>query len=199
MSELEIRIVSPSGTEFLLMNNIGLLGTSTSIATIFDDQADSTLADEKFVHISPRIKPQSSINSVFQGQSSAGIWKLKIKDIAGVSGGTLSSWGIQINNSPVIGIQSVSAEVPERFSLGQNYPNPFNPKTNIGLRIAGFGFVSLKVFDVSGKEVAVLVNEELNAGVYNVDFDASNLSSGTYFYKMETGGFSEVKKMVVVK
>ena len=92
-----------------------------------------------------------------------------------------------------------SNEIPREVALTQNYPNPFNPMTNIGLRIAGFGFVSLKVFDLTGKEVAVLVNEELNAGVYNVDFDASNLSSGTYFYKMETAGFSEVKKMVVVK
>ena len=57
----------------------------------------------------------------------------------------------------------------------------------------------MKVFDITGKEVAVLVNEELNAGVYNVDFDASNLSSGTYFYRMETEGFSEVKKMIVLK
>ena len=197
--ELEIKIVSPSGTEFLLMNNIGLLGTSTSVATIFDDQADSTLADDKFIHISPRIKPQSSINFVFQGQNAAGVWKLKIRDMAGVSGGSLSSWGIQINNSPVIGIQNISGEVPEKFSLGQNYPNPFNPMTNIGLRIADFGFVSLKVFDITGKEVAVLVNEELNAGVYNVDFDASHLSSGTYFYRMETAGFSDVKKMIVIK
>ena len=61
------------------------------------------------------------------------------------------------------------------------------------------GFVPLKVFDITGKEVAVLVNEELSAGVYNVDFDASNLSSGTYFYSMETSGFRDVKKMVVVK
>ncbi len=199
MSELEIKIVSPSGTEFILMNSIGLLGTSTSIATVFDDQADSSLADDKFIHISPRIKPQSGINSVFQGQSSAGVWRLKIRDMSGVSGGMLSSWGIQINNSPVIGIQNVSAEVPERFSLGQNYPNPFNPMTNVKIQMPKSGFVSLKVFDITGKEVAVLVNQELNAGVYNVDFDASNLSSGTYFYRMETAGFKDVKKMVVVK
>ena len=59
--------------------------------------------------------------------------------------------------------------------------------------------MKLAVFDITGKEVAVLVNQELSAGVYNVDFDASNLSSGTYFYRMETAGFSDVKKMIVVK
>lgn len=97
------------------------------------------------------------------------------------------------------GITQISSNVPEGFSLSQNYPNPFNPKTNIGLRIADFGFVSLKVFDVTGKEVAVLVNENLRAGEYNVDFDASNLASGMYFYRMETAGFTEVKKMILIK
>ncbi len=104
-----------------------------------------------------------------------------------------------IKYSQTIGIQNIGSEIPEVYSLSQNYPNPFNPKTNIGLRIADFGFVSLKVYDITGKEVAVLVNQEMSAGVYNVDFDASNLSSGTYFYSMETAGFRDVKKMVVVK
>ena len=104
-----------------------------------------------------------------------------------------------IKYAQTVGVQNVNSEVPDRFSLGQNYPNPFNPKTNIGLRIADFGFVSLKVFDITGKEVAVLIDQEMNAGVYNVDFDAANLSSGMFFYKMETAGFTDVKKMVVVK
>ena len=104
-----------------------------------------------------------------------------------------------IKYSQTIGIQNIGSEIPEVYSLSQNYPNPFNPKTNIGLRIADFGFVSLKVYDITGKEVAVLVNQEMSAGVYNVDFDASNLSSGTYFYSMETAGFRDVKKMVIVK
>jgi len=74
------------------------------------------------------------------------------------------------------------------------------------LRIARFGFVSLKVFDITGKEIAVLVNENLNAGTYNVDFDASQLASGTYFYRLVVGentnnggSFTDVKKMIVVK
>ncbi|MBE2217569.1 MAG: SBBP repeat-containing protein [Ignavibacteria bacterium] len=119
-----------------------------------------------------------------------------------VTGSSRSSTGFDIATikySQTVGIQNIGNEIPEGFSLSQNYPNPFNPKTNIGLRIAGFGFVSLKVFDITGKEVSVLVNEELSAGVYNVDFEASNLSSGTYFYSMETAGFRDVKKMVIVK
>jgi len=120
--------------------------------------------------------------------------------VTGVSAGLgTNNDYLTIKYSQPVGITPITTEIPERFSLGQNYPNPFNPITNIGLRVADFGFVSLKVFDITGKEVAVLVNEVLNAGVYNVDFDASNLSSGTYFYRMETAGFSDVKKMVVVK
>jgi len=90
-------------------------------------------------------------------------------------------------------------EIPREYVLMQNYPNPFNPVTKIGLRIADFGFVSLKIFDITGKEIAVLVNENMSAGVYNIDFDASHLASGTYFYRMEANGFTDIKKMMLVK
>lgn len=89
--------------------------------------------------------------------------------------------------------------IPEQYSLEQNYPNPFNPSTNIGFRISDFGFVSLKVYDVLGKEVAILVNEEKDRGVYTINFDASGLSSGIYFYKLQAGNFVETKKMQLLK
>ncbi len=97
------------------------------------------------------------------------------------------------------GVTQVSEEIPGEFSLEQNYPNPFNPTTSIGLRIADFGFVSLKVYDITGKVVAVLLNREMNAGVYSIDFDAGNIGSGIYFYRMESGDFSATKKMILVK
>lgn len=100
----------------------------------------------------------------------------------------------------LVAVEPVAAnEIPQEYALLQNYPNPFNPKTNIGLRIANSGFVSLKVLDITGKEVAVLVNGELSAGVYNVGFDASFLASGTYFYRLEANGFTGVKKMILIK
>jgi hypothetical protein len=98
-----------------------------------------------------------------------------------------------------IGIQPINNEIPDRYELSQNYPNPFNPKTNIKLQIAKAGFVKLTVFDITGKETAILVNENLNAGEYNVDFNASWLTSGVYFYRLETEGFTDVKKMILVK
>jgi uncharacterized delta-60 repeat protein len=119
-----------------------------------------------------------------------------------VAGGSRSATGNDyaiIKYAHPIGIQTISSETPENFSLGQNYPNPFNPVTNIKLQIPSGGVVKVTVFDISGREVAELVNRNLSAGTYNVDFDASHLASGTYFYKMETKEFTEVKKMVLVK
>jgi hypothetical protein len=99
----------------------------------------------------------------------------------------------------VIGITNISSEIPKSFMLSQNYPNPFNPITNINVQLSKTGFVKLVVFDVLGREVKTLVNEELNAGSYRVDFDGSRLSSGIYFYRLETSGFTETRKMILIK
>lgn len=93
----------------------------------------------------------------------------------------------------------VAIGVPNRYLLAQNYPNPFNPSSIINYQLAINSFVSLKVYDLAGKEVASLVNEVKDAGYYTVTFDAKNLSSGTYFYKLSTDKFSDVKKMVIIK
>ncbi len=85
------------------------------------------------------------------------------------------------------------------YSLMQNYPNPFNSITKIQLQVASYKFVKLVVFDITGKEVAVLINKELQAGTYEVRFDAKHLSSGIYFYKLTAGEFSEMRKMIYLK
>ncbi len=90
-------------------------------------------------------------------------------------------------------------ELPKTYSLAQNYPNPFNPVTKINFALPKQGFVSLKVYDVLGREVSTLVNEVKQAGSYSVDFDASYLSSGVYFYRIESGNFSDIKRMILVK
>ncbi len=88
---------------------------------------------------------------------------------------------------------------PLSFSLNQNYPNPFNPSTLIRYSISNRGNVMLKVFNLLGKEVAVLVNEEKNAGNYEINFDASGLSSGVYFYELTSAGTKMTKKMIIMK
>ena len=89
---------------------------------------------------------------------------------------------------------------PETFSLNQNYPNPFNPNTTISFSLVDMEFVSLKIYDILGREIKTLINnEEMESGTYEIDFDANNLNSGIYFYKLTTNNFSEMKKMILVK
>ena len=91
------------------------------------------------------------------------------------------------------------AQIPKNFELLQNYPNPFNPTTTIRFEIREAGFVSLKVYDLLGEEIATLKNEQQRPGVYSVEYDASELSSGIYWYQLKTGNDTEIKKMMVVK
>jgi hypothetical protein len=90
-------------------------------------------------------------------------------------------------------------ELATAYKLDQNFPNPFNPTTNITFTIPNDGNVSLKVFDLLGREVATLINEARTAGSYTETFDASRLSSGTYFYRLESGSFVQTKKMIIMK
>ena len=90
-------------------------------------------------------------------------------------------------------------EIPNQYDLKNNYPNPFNPSTNIEFSIAGTGKVSLKIFDVLGKEIKTLVDEEKTPGNYKVTFDAGSLSSGVYFYMLKAGGHITTKKMCLLK
>jgi hypothetical protein len=99
----------------------------------------------------------------------------------------------------VTGVTPISANIPKEYKLLQNYPNPFNPVTKISFEIPKTGFVTLRVFDLLGREIKTLVNEVKNAGSYNVDFDGYSFSSGTYFYRLESNGYFETKKMVLIK
>jgi hypothetical protein len=87
----------------------------------------------------------------------------------------------------------------DKVQLNQNTPNPFNPSTKITFSIPNTEFVSIKIFDMLGREVAVLVNGQLNAGTHSVNWNAAGLTSGAYFYKIQAGTFSEIKKMLLIK
>ena len=101
--------------------------------------------------------------------------------------------------TPLVGVGNNSTIIPGTYALSQNYPNPFNPITQIKFDLPKQGFTTLKVFDILGREVSRLVNEVKTPGSYIVDFDGTNLSSGVYFYKLEVNGFSDVKRMVLIK
>jgi hypothetical protein len=104
-----------------------------------------------------------------------------------------------IEGSGVIGVQPISNEVPFAYHLFQNYPNPFNPVTKIRFSLPRSGYVTLKVFDISGRLVSTIVNHEMQAGTFEADFNASGIASGVYFYKITTGSFSSTKKMILTK
>jgi hypothetical protein len=103
----------------------------------------------------------------------------------------------------VIGIQQISSEVPAAFGLSQNYPNPFNPTTNIKFELPVSGFAVLKIYDVIGREVKTLINGQLTVGTYKADFDASQLTSGVYFYRLTvksaSSEWTQTRKMMLVK
>ena len=104
-----------------------------------------------------------------------------------------------VEGSGVIGITPIGTEVPNAYALSQNYPNPFNPSTKIKFSVPVSGKVVMQVYNVLGSVVSTLVNSNVKAGAYEVDFNASGLSSGVYFYKLSSGNFVETKKMILVK
>ncbi len=112
----------------------------------------------------------------------------------GYYGGRYSDTGVGVKDS-----RSESGNIPNEYALMQNYPNPFNPSTTIQFALPKAGVVSLKVYNILGEEVAELINREMNAGFQSINFDASHLSSGLYFYRISAGNFVDVKKMLLLK
>ncbi|OGU70166.1 MAG: hypothetical protein A2V93_03795 [Ignavibacteria bacterium RBG_16_34_14] len=104
----------------------------------------------------------------------------------------------QITLEP-LSVNQINSLIPGSFALAQNYPNPFNPITTIQYSLPQRGNVTLKVYDVLGKEIAVLVNEEKETGVHSVNFDATGLASGIYMYRLQAGSFIETRKMVLIR
>ena len=99
----------------------------------------------------------------------------------------------------ISGIEDENGTIPNKFTLNQNYPNPFNPTTTISYFISKPATTSLKVYDILGKEVKTLVNEYQTIGSYKIELDASSLSSGVYFYKLQSGSFSNTRKMILLR
>jgi subtilisin-like proprotein convertase family protein len=200
-TDLVVSLVSPAGDSVEVFNRYQLLHPLENINAIFDDWADSSLVYDKSMGWLPRVRPSNSLNAAFAGRSSKGIWKLHVNDVSGGDVGRLYVWGLQFNNTTATGIALNSEEVtPGKFSLVQNYPNPFNPTTKIGFGVSGLGSrVKIAVYDLLGREVAVLMDERKEAGRYEVKWDASRCASGVYVCRMTAGDFVESKKMILMK
>jgi hypothetical protein len=158
---------------------------------------------------------------IYADYGSRKVWKLLLSggvvsdnSIIGTSPQGVPSFGVDQNNELYIvgasgtifklqdlsvGVNGNSNELPSGFSLEQNYPNPFNPTTNIYYNVGMTSLVNISIFDMTGQEIAVLLNETKPAGRYSVEWNASNLPSGVYFYRMTVEGKSFEKKMVLIK
>jgi hypothetical protein len=149
-----------------------------------------TASDTSFTEY--RIKV--SDNSLWYGR----IDQLRLDPVNSISSGTVKLEQVKLL-SGLTSIKQENAEVPVKYELLQNYPNPFNPTTTIKYSIPKSGLVTLKVYNILGQEVSSLVNREQKIGTYNVTFDASKLASGVYMYKIQSGSYSLIKKMMLLK
>jgi Secretion system C-terminal sorting domain len=178
-----------------IVDNVGGSGDNF-IGTILNDSASTPIASGT-APFTGSFRPSNPLTP-FNGAFTSGYWTLVATDTAGGDTGLLKAWCLVITYAGCTGIQQ-TIEIPNYYSLGQNYPNPFNPVTNIKFSLPQAQNVKLVVFDILGKEVATLVNEYKTSGVYQVDFDASHLASGVYFYSIQTPNFTQTKRMLLVK
>jgi photosystem II stability/assembly factor-like uncharacterized protein len=123
----------------------------------------------------------------------------RVSDNTLFAGVTVGSMGVHEYTLLPLAVNNQNTEIPKNFSLNQNYPNPFNPSTIIEYAVPKTAFVTVKVYDLMGKEVKTLVSETKQAGYYSLTFNASNLTSGVYFYKIIAGDFTASKKMMLIK
>ena len=195
VADLTIALTAPNGQVRELTSGNGSSGDH--ILTFFVD-GQTSVTNTSYLPPWSNICAAEQTFGNFGNSLAQGNWVLTVSDVASGDLGVLQGWGIRINNG-VTGNQQVGNTLPAKFSLYQNYPNPFNPATTIKYDIAKNSDVKIALYDILGREVQILVNQFLNAGTYEVNLDASNIATGTYFYKISAGSFTDIKKMVIIK
>lgn len=129
----------------------------------------------------------------------AGTWYFWVRARDRYCDNRTSAYSTSVSCVVVTGIGQIGNIIPDNFYMNQNYPNPFNPLTQINFGLKKDEFVEMKIFDVTGKEIMTLINSKMNAGNHIVEFDGSNFASGIYFYRINAGTFTDIKKMVLIK
>lgn len=167
------------------------------ISTVLND--NSSLAIENgTAPFTGYYKPSRPLN-IFNGMNAYGDWTLSIIDNFAGNDGILNSWSLKITLDVLVNIEEENDKILTNYQLHQNYPNPFNPTTTINFSLPQTGIVNLKIYNLLGEEVITLIAEERQAGNHSVQFNASYLSSGIYFYKLQAGSFFQTKKMILLK
>ena len=185
-----------AGVRDTLVNRVG--GESRNfIATTFDDESTIPLSAgmAPFTGVFRPVQPLSRFN----GLPAGGDWILEVRDVQTGNTGELRGWSMAVSFGAPTAVEEPRGEVPRDFALEQNYPNPFNPVTTIAYRLPEASRVTLAVFDVMGREVARLLDGVEEAGSRTVRFDASGLASGVYFYRLQAGGRTAVKKLTILR
>jgi len=186
--------ITPDGA-FAYVGNNGS-GTVSVIATATNSVVATVGVGASALGVA--ITPDGNFAYVANGGSNTvSVIDIATNTVVATIGGVQSPEGIAITIGPV-GITDERA-IPTAYALSQNFPNPFNPKTIIKYDISEFSFVTLKIYDVLGNEITTLVNKEISAGSYEVEFNATTLPSSIYFYQLQAGSFVETKKMVLMK
>ncbi len=213
IGDLTVKLKSPSGLTVTLMQRPGpgTLGSSGDNPDIvLDDEAETSI--ENITHtgsqqVVGRYRPDPQALSLFDGEDINGNWILQVLDSRSSQTGTLTQWGFKVKTiaSAITDVpEDLTGAVPRQFMLLQNYPNPFNPSTTIRYQMAVPGHVTLTVYNILGQRIRTLVNGRKPAGGHEVAWDGLDahgvpMSSGVYFYRLQTGGQSSVRKMVLVK
>lgn len=175
-----------------------------------DNSSDASLTADLAIRKPQQFRPptgrqlQWSVTRISNGQVlQNGITAVGAEDLVSITGITLYRDPDRVRirvSDPTVAVEENNSEtLPTEFSLSQNYPNPFNPSTVISFQLPVNSHVTLKVFDVNGREVATLVEGELSAGNHIVQFAPSDLADGVYFYKLTAGKFSQTRKAILLR
>jgi len=169
----------------------------TSVSSkVFSLQSTSPAIDKGFVLGAPYNTDKVNVSRPTGAGYDIGAFEYSVKSL-NAANSTQNAETAGGNNE--LNSSETGGTLPDKYELGQNYPNPFNPSTTIKFSVPQNSMVTLKVYDILGKEVATLVNETKAAGSYEVNFRALNLASGTYIYRLQTDGFTQTKKMMLMK
>ena len=172
-------LTNKSVYDLVQVNNSIIAGTNSGIFTVLNENTNWTSASEGLPGV-PIVSVYIMENMAFAGIEEAGVWRRPFSEIMTDLGKTENAISLD-------------------FRLEQNYPNPFNPATTISFTIPSNDFVTLKVFDLTGREIAILVSEEKSRGEYKMQWKPEELASGIYFYRLQAGKFSETKKLILLK